>query len=109
MNKERLLELLADRLAGHYYARANILLDPQRSDLFQLFLESRRFDHALSEDEVREAVARRVDNPAPALLGVLRDFSIMWDAWRYCGARADVGLDHLLMADMPDAQMSRTS
>lgn len=109
MNKERLLELLADRLADHYRERVNILHDPHRGDLFQLFLQARRFDHELTDDEVRHAVARRIDNPAPALLGVLRDFSIMWDAWQYCGARADIGLDHLLVAGMADLRVTRTS
>lgn len=109
MNKERLLELLADRLADHYRERANILHDPHRDDLFRLFLEARRFDHELTDEEIRDAVARRIDNPAPALLGVLRDFSIMWDAWQYCRARDAIDLDHLLVAGMSDPRMSRTS
>ncbi|BAU48915.1 hypothetical protein SVA_2365 [Sulfurifustis variabilis] len=109
MDKERLLDLLVDRLAEHYRERANILQDPHRSELFHLFLQARRFDHEFTDDEVREAVSQRVDNPGPALLGVLRDFSIMWTAWQYCGECADLGLDHLLSAGAAEARMSRTS
>lgn len=106
MQKERLLELLADRLAEQYRERANILQEPHRTELFGLFLQSRRFDVEVTEDEVRTAVARRVPNPAPALLGVLRDFGIIWSAWQYCGTCADIGLDHLLATGALEARIT---
>lgn len=109
MHKERLLDLLADRLVELYHERAEVLRDPYRNDLFRFFLEARRFDLELSDREIRDAVACRIENPRPALLGMLRDFCIMWSAWRYCGARADVGLDHLLAAALSDARIGRPS
>lgn len=107
MRKEHLLELLAGRLTEQYRERASILQDPHRGDLFRLFLQARRFDVELTEGEIRQAVAQRVENPAPALLGMLRDFAIMWSAWQYCGARADIGLDHLLTASVSDPRINR--